>query len=188
MGDSVFHSAIKKYGFENFTYEILFRSDNIDELNKKEIELISEYDTIVPKGYNVDKGGRNAHHPVLREDAIQHMSMAKAVLTEEEVIMLRKEYLNNGHPVELYNKYFTDRISSLQAFMNIWCGKRYAHIMPEVFEQRKNKHTKLNAQKAHEIKNLIKEKELTYQEIGDIYGVSRYTIADIAYGKIWKNA
>ena len=91
------------------------------------------------------------------------MSIAKGALTEDEVKMLRKEYLNNGHPVELYDTYFSDRLGSFQAFMNIWCGKRYSYIMPEVFEQRKNKHTKLTAEKAHEIKKLIAKKELTYQ-------------------------
>ena len=116
------------------------------------------------------------------------MSEAKGVLTEEEVKMLRQEYLNQGHPVELYNKYFSDRISSLQAFLNIWCGKRYHYIMPEVFELRTDKHTKLNTQKAHEIKELINKKELTYREIGELYNVSRSAIVDIQRGKIWKDA
>lgn len=72
--------------------------------------------------------------------------------------------------------------------MNIWCGKRYSYIMPEVFELRKNKHTKLNKEKAGEIKKLIKEKILTYKEIADIYNVSRSTIVDIQQGKTWKDA
>ncbi len=186
--NSVFHRAILKYGFENFKYEILFESDDLDELNKKEIEYIEKYNSLVPNGYNVDKGGRNCHHSTTKESSIKAMSFAKGVLSEDEVIFLRKEYLNNGHPVELYNKYFSDRFNSFQAFMNIWCGKRYSYIMPEVFELRKNKHTKLNKEKAHEIKELIREGKMTYREIGELYGVSRSTIQDIQRKKIWKDA
>ncbi len=186
--DSVFHRAIKKYGFNNFTYEHLFESDDIDLLNQKEIEYIKLYNSKVPNGYNVDDGGRNNYHGSRTENSKILISRARGELTDEEVQMLRQEYLNNGSPVELYNKYFSERIGSLQAFMNIWCGKRYKHIMPEVFEQRIQKHTKLTQDKAREIKQLIKEKHLTYREIGDLYKVSRSTIVDIERGKTWKNA
>ena len=186
--DSIFHRAIKKYGFENFEYTILFESDDINELNNKEKEFIKAYNCLIPNGYNVDIGGRNHYSPHNDSETIKRMSKAKGALTEEEVIMLRKEYLNNGSPVALYNTYFSDKISSLQGFMNIWCGKRYSYIMPEVFEQRTNKHTKLTKEKAHEIKQLIEEKQLTYREIGELYNVSRSTIVDIQRGKIWKDA
>lgn len=186
--DSVFHRAIQKYGFDNFEYKILYTSDNIEELNQMEQKFIKELNTLVPNGYNVDQGGRNNSHGRHTEDSKVLMSKAKGVLTEDEVRMLRLEYLNGGHPVELYKKYFSDRIASLQAFLNIWCGKRYSYIMPEVFELREDKHTKLNKEKAHEIKELIKEGKLTYREIGELYGVSRSTINDIRQQKIWKDA
>lgn len=186
--DSVFHRAIQKYGFENFEYEILYTSDNIEELNQQEQKFIKELNTLVPNGYNVDNGGRNNIHGEHKKDSKILMSEAKGALTEEEVKMLRLEYLNNGCPTELYKKYFSNKISSFQAFLNIWCGKRYTYIMPEVFELRKNKHTKLNKEKAHEIKELIKQGNLTYREIGELYGVSRSTIQDIQQGKTWKDA
>lgn len=186
--DSVFHRAIQKYGFENFEYKILFESDDVEQLNLKEQEYIQYFNSLVPNGYNIDSGGRNNHHKTPDKDSKILMSEAKGVLTEDEVKMLRREYLNNGHPVELYKKYFSNRINSIQAFLNIWCGKRYSYIMPEVFQLRPNKHTKLNEKKAHEIKELIAKKELTYQEIADLYNVSRSTIVDIQQGKTWKNA
>lgn len=186
--DSLFHRAVKKYGFDNFDYEILFESDKVEDLNQKEMEYIKVFNTLAPNGYNIDAGGRNNYHGEPEKDSKILMSKAKGVLTEEEIRMLRQEYLNHGHPVELYNKYFSDKISSLQAFLNIWCGKRYGYIMPEVFELRTDKHTKLDKQKAHEIKELISKKELTYREIGELYGVSRSTIADIQKGKTWKDA
>lgn len=48
--------AFDKYGTDNWVKEILFESDNVEELNNKEIELIEQFDTI-KNGYNVTKGG-----------------------------------------------------------------------------------------------------------------------------------
>ena len=53
----VFYKAIKKYGFEKFKHEILFENLNYNEACLKEIELIKQFNTLVPNGYNVDEGG-----------------------------------------------------------------------------------------------------------------------------------
>jgi group I intron endonuclease len=53
-----FFSAIKKYGWENFSHEILFSSLTKEEAEAKEIELIAKFDSTNPqKGYNLDLGG-----------------------------------------------------------------------------------------------------------------------------------
>ena len=53
------HYAIRKYGEENFTFKILEWTENYD---KREAELIQEYNTISPNGYNVIKDG---HSPIM---------------------------------------------------------------------------------------------------------------------------
>lgn len=55
---SVLHLAMKKYGEENFIFEILELCDEKD-LNVKEEKYIIQYNTLVPMGYNVQKGGDN---------------------------------------------------------------------------------------------------------------------------------
>lgn len=53
-----FHSAIRKYGEENFVWEIV--EDNISDevtLNQKEEHYIALYESFGPKGYNMTKGG-----------------------------------------------------------------------------------------------------------------------------------
>ena len=53
-----FHAAIRKYGEENFVWEVV--EDNIiDEvtLNQKEEHYIALYESFGPKGYNMTKGG-----------------------------------------------------------------------------------------------------------------------------------
>lgn len=50
--------AIKKYGWQNIKHEILFKKITKEQACKKEIELITLYDsTNKQKGYNVSSGG-----------------------------------------------------------------------------------------------------------------------------------
>jgi len=55
--NSAILSAIRKYGEENFTIEIIDTADSIEELNKKEIFWISKSNTLAPNGYNLKLGG-----------------------------------------------------------------------------------------------------------------------------------
>ena len=56
--------ALKKYGKENFTIEEIAKANSIDELNQLEENLIAQYQTLNPMGYNLLKGGNNKkHHP-----------------------------------------------------------------------------------------------------------------------------
>lgn len=53
-----FYSAIQKYGWEEFTHEILFTGLTVDEAKLKEIELIAKWDlTNNENGYNCTEGG-----------------------------------------------------------------------------------------------------------------------------------
>lgn len=49
--------AIRKYGLDNFTFEIIEECDR-EMLNEREIYWIKEANTISPKGYNLSTGGR----------------------------------------------------------------------------------------------------------------------------------
>lgn len=73
-----FRRAIDKYGWEEFTHEILFTNLTEDEAKQKEIELIAKWDLTNPnKGYNITMGGdgtANYHHT---ESAKLKMSIAK---------------------------------------------------------------------------------------------------------------
>lgn len=56
--DTYIDKTMKKYGIENFIFEIIDSSNNQDEIDKLEKEYIIKYNTLKPNGYNILKGGR----------------------------------------------------------------------------------------------------------------------------------
>ena len=77
------HSAMRKYGVENFIIEILDTATNLDELNEKEIYHI---DTLKPY-YNILPGGQ------IR-------------LTENSIEKMRQSLIGKKHSKELIEKRF----------------------------------------------------------------------------------
>lgn len=57
--ESLIGKAIKKYGEEAFSFEIIDTCESIEELNRKEIEYINKLNTMKPNGYNLFEGGWN---------------------------------------------------------------------------------------------------------------------------------
>lgn len=64
-----FHRAIQKYGWENFTHEILYENLNKEAANKIEKALIRKYDSI-NNGYNIQEGGYTS----LTKESLNKMS------------------------------------------------------------------------------------------------------------------
>lgn len=57
--NQLIYKAIKKYGKENFYYEVLYTNINsYEELNKLEEEMIEKYNSLMPNGYNMCPGGQ----------------------------------------------------------------------------------------------------------------------------------
>jgi len=67
------HRAIKKYGWDNFVWEVVYKGSDIDDLNQKEIDLITEYQCLTPNGYNVCEGGKSGGKRVFTEEHIENL-------------------------------------------------------------------------------------------------------------------
>lgn len=52
-----FHRALRKYGFDSFTWEVLHEGDDPVELDRLECESIARIGTKRPRGYNLTDGG-----------------------------------------------------------------------------------------------------------------------------------
>ena len=182
--NSLIHKAFRKYGFDNFTYEILVKDiDDISVLNELEIYYIKKFNCQTPNGYNVEDGGKNCTKPKTLEHRKKEI-WGQAKLTELEVIELRKAYQNKKSPTEIYNKKYKDRLH-YNSFLNIWSGKRYGNILPELLQ--KGRHTKMSQEKANEIRQIYQNEKISYQKLADKFGISKSTIADIISGRTWKN-
>ncbi len=112
--------AIKKYGINAFTYEIL-EECSLNKLNEKEEYWIKYYNT-VQNGYNCSIGGN--------QQSIGENN-GRAKLTEQDVIKIRKAYANHKKQKDIYKEF--QNIISFGTFQNIWQGKSWSYIMPEVY-------------------------------------------------------
>lgn len=119
--------AIQKYGKDAFNFEILEECP-LEKLNQREAYWIKYYNT-VETGYNCSKGGD--------QQSIGENN-GRSKLTEEDIINIRKAYANHEKQKEVYKKY--ENIISFNHFQNIWQGKVWSYIMPEVFTEENKKY------------------------------------------------
>ena len=75
-------NSYNKYGFENFTFELLKNCETREEMLNKEIELISYYNTL-ENGYNHTIGGEGSIGYKHKEESISKMSSWKRIITPE---------------------------------------------------------------------------------------------------------
>ena len=80
-GKILIDDEIKKYGIENFSYEVVEKCQTIDELNEREKFWIEKLNCKYPNGYNVDDGGGG--FTCKRKDKINFNSKVKIVGTRE---------------------------------------------------------------------------------------------------------
>lgn len=114
---SHFHSAIKKYGYDAFIYEVLEEYNLEDSLelkkilDKQEIFYIAQYDSTNPdKGYNITSGGGGTIGVKQSEESKIKRSIAmkgrKSKLTKEQWKYIQScnkhEYKAHISPVEKY--------------------------------------------------------------------------------------
>ena len=69
--------AMRKYGVENFTIQVLDEAGTMDELNAKEIEWVSRENTMTPIGYNLCIGGGST-------EGFNHGAESKAAMSAKK--------------------------------------------------------------------------------------------------------
>lgn len=127
-----FDDYITKKGKDAFDFEIL-ELCSIEELSEKEKYWTDKLQAT--KSGNVFDGGLT--------DVIGENN-PKAKLTEADIIYIRESYNKHKKQKEVYER-FKDLIS-FNYFQNIWQGRSWAHIMPEVFtEENKQYYTYENS-------------------------------------------
>lgn len=115
--------AIRKYGVENFKFELLFSNLSIEDSEIKEKELIQTKNTQVPNGYNIQPGG--FHNNGVSKYGYDNNH---ALLTKEEA-----EYIKTHRNLPCYILYeeFNEKIS-YGAFLNVYHNRTYCNVEPTV--------------------------------------------------------
>lgn len=119
--------AIKKYGKDAFTFEVIEECP-LDKLNERESYWIKYYDTI-KNGYNCSEGG---------DQQSTGQNNGRSKLTEKDIIKIRTAYANHEKQQDIYQDY--KDIISFGYFQNLWQGRSWSHIMPEVFTEENKKY------------------------------------------------
>ena len=187
--ETLLHKAFRKYGYDSFTYEILveIKDNDFNLLNELECYYIQKLNSKTPNGYNILDGGDNCARPH-NEETREKMRWSHAALTEDEIIELRKAYQAKQSPTQIFKEKYEDKMH-WQSFLNIWTGKRYSSVMPEVFEgeQGTGRKTKLTAEIVKEIRKIRQETGMSYDKIAKHFNISKATVADLIKKRTWKD-
>lgn len=123
--DTVISNAIRKYGKNNFTFEVLESNISIEDIDQLEIDTIIKYNSLVPNGYNVAKGGR---YNIGSGEIKRGHENNNAHLSYEEA-----KYIKDHRNIPMYVLYedYCDKIS-YAAFKEIYKDNTYKEIVPTV--------------------------------------------------------
>ncbi len=172
----VIHKAIRKYGIENFLFEIecLCAPKDLDELEIYYINLYGCQDMDI--GYNILPGGAGCAHDG-EDNGLSKM-------TQKEVFDIREAYKNMCHKLDVYEKY-KDKIS-LNTFSDIWTGKTWKSIHYDVYtDEIKKKHKVLRKQGSHA--SILSEEDVLFIRDCRNDGEPRIEIYEKYFSHINKN-
>ena len=101
-GSRLVKRAIEKYGQDTFTYEILHDGIIPEFLNDLEKEVIEKYNTLAPRGYNLDAGGSNGSPSEETKRKISEASKGKKMSEEAR---RKQSEAKKGEKNPMYGKY-----------------------------------------------------------------------------------
>jgi group I intron endonuclease len=184
------YNAMKKYGINNFTFEIIETYLKEDEALKAEIDLIAYFKCIGTELYNITNGGEGSfgrkHSSETKEKISNSNKGNKSRLgqtnstehrrkisdaqkdipyTKERKIKWYKSYYNNSMPNGLVG---TEKIYNLKSLSH------------------HGKNNKLSENQVREIKILLKN-GLSNRLISKMFNVSKSAIGDISSGRCWSH-
>jgi len=169
--NSPIHTAIKKYGKENFVLDII---EWTEDYNNRERYWIQKLNSLSPFGYNIAKGGEEPPHKY----GEQHH---KSIITEEQVDIiineLKKGELTEPQIGKLFNPPFNQTLIN-----NINWGITHKRNN-ETYPIRKNCPYNLTFEQVGDIKWLLQNTLYPCSQIADYYHVNTSTIKHINMGR-----
>ena len=172
--DYPIHNAIRKYGKNNFSFEII---EWTKDYNEREKELIKHYNTIAPNGYNVVEGGANA----VLVGEINGRNTISSSAVSLIILDLRKNRLSDRQIATKYGT--TDKIIS-----DINHGRTHRIDGIEYPIRIKKGKQKLSEEDADAIKKLLKCSALSLTEIASKFNTTKTNVSQINCGRNFKRS
>ena len=165
------HLAIKKYGKESFSFEVLEWNKDYD---RREAELIQQYNSLIPNGYNILDGTSN--NPVFYGE-----DHPRNTLLQVDIDNIIKELQENKESdVILAEKYNTT--PKIIADINHGITHRKENLTYPL-RVRKGRTGGISFEIRLQIINDLKTTSLSYSELAKKYGLSKGMIGHINYGR-----
>ena len=148
---SYIYNAIKKYGIENFSAEVIETCETVEELNEREIFWIKFFDCKRPNGYNLTDGGEGCRGYIVTAETRKkisesHKGKCGRICSEETKAKISAA--NKGHSVS----------EKSRAMMSA------AHKGKKLSEETK---AKMSASKKNKRTIICIEKEKIFESIAD---------------------
>lgn len=169
-----FAQAIRKYGYKNFTFEIIGKSKDLQTIEEFEIYYIQLLDCI-GNGYNITTGGSRGG--------------ASKKFTKEEIIAIDFDLHEGGMSyTEIKAKYgispaMLNKIKNRTAWADILGDKKNRNTKYK--KGSSNPSAKLSEKQVIEIREKLKL-NISRNTLREEYGVSKSLIQLIATNKSWK--
>lgn len=174
--NSLFHQKIRQYNINNFSFQVLEKVKNKEELDCREKYWINYYKSFVQdgNGYNLTKGGQT------RKNNENYIDLRAAFQTQEEINKIIKEIADlNNTLTDIANKYNV----SLSLICEINIGKKY--YQDDCNYPIRPLKMKIDEKMVDFIIDLLKQ-NLSNSQIANLLGVDSDIIYRINYGKAHK--
>lgn len=171
-GKSLISKAIQKYGANNFWYEIL--ESQIENYNEREKYWINYYNSLQPKGYNLQPGGEEPPEHY----SIEHPTSSFVNILEVETIknLLRDTQWSLS---EIADTFEVSKRTILRINQGL-CYEKLGETYP--IRKQPNLNGKLTDEQVAEIIEILRYSYRQYEDIAQQYGVSISAIKQINSG------
>ncbi|QWI10076.1 GIY-YIG nuclease family protein [Bacillus mycoides] len=184
-----FYNAIRKYGWDAFTWEVIDQTDDYDELLQLEIHYIAKHNSY-NNGYNSTKGGDGTK-------GVDHAGEknSRAILTKEDVLLILDLLIVNKKTTREIGEMFGVDKSVINSINR---GKTWTHLYEQspLEQGRKRLHAdvsgerntkaQLTDEQVYDIKHKLTH-GATREEIEKEYGVSKQLLQRIIRGVHWSH-
>ena len=178
--NDAFHIALRKYGEENFDFEIIEEINDSfgrEYLNLRERFFIKLFHShISENGYNITWGGDGHEKDPL---TFEECCACSKLFSKEQIYDIQQMLVEGYQYFEIQNKYPQLTASFISNINNGWNFKRKDLTYPLA-----TLHTKFTKETMANIKNDIKN-NVTYKVISKKYGISQGYISEINAGHRW---